>query len=241
MNTYQKILILILIILSVYTINKNIPEHVILNFLQNNQANLHLFISKNYFLSMLIYSFLTIISIVSTMPLNVVFNISAGYFFGIIPGTAISIISSTLGCTLFFLILKFFFKNTSKYLKKIEQYPYLYKIQNDLKIHNTSYIILMYWLPAIPYVIINTFAALSYINTKNFIIATIIGLTPNNLINAIIGYKLGEKLENIKSFNELFTLDIIFLFSLLAVLAILGLIIQRFIYKKYKAPSLVNK
>ena len=88
---------------------------------------LNIYIYTNYNFSILIFFVFLLVYNTFSIPGNLIFVVSAGYFFGIYIGYIISILSIVLGSLIFFTVSKLFLKKLftniyDKYSTKINKY-----------------------------------------------------------------------------------------------------------------------
>ena len=107
---------------------------------------LNIYIDTNYNFSILIFFVFLLVYNTFSIPGNLIFVVSAGYFFGIYIGYIISILSIVLGSLIFFTVSKLFLKKLftniyDKYSSKINKY-----ISNS----SIEYLILFRMIPGPP-------------------------------------------------------------------------------------------
>ena len=181
-------------------------------------------VENNYFLSMLLFFIFLLFYNSISLPGSPVFMAASGYFFGLIIGFLISILSIVFGSTFFFLIARLV-------LKKI--FPNIYlrysnKISKYISNSSYEYLIIFRMIPGNPLMIQNLCLSIIGINITKFFITTFLGLTPSIFIIVFVGYKLNNiaSLKNIKVEN-IFNIEF-----LLFILLIIFILIIRIFYKK---------
>ena len=183
-------------------------------------------IENNFIITFfLFFTFLVIYSSFS-IPGNLVFIASTGYFFGIYFGYILSILSLVLGSLVFFIFSKFFFKRLfpNTYLK------YSYNVTNYIAKSSAEYLIIFRLIPGTPLILQNLCLSLLDIKKATFILTSLIGFTPIVFITVFIGYQLNN-LDNLKklSLADLFSKEFIIFIIFIVVFLIL-----KIIYKKHK-------
>jgi len=190
---------------------------VFLNFL-------NIYIDTNYNFSILIFFVFLLIYNTFSIPGNLIFVASAGYFFGIYIGYIISILSIVFGSFIFFtasklLLKKIFINFYNKYSLKINRY-----ISNS----SIEYLIMFRMIPGPPLMIQNVCLSILKIHSFKFILTSFIGFSPIIFIAVYYGSKIKsyESIKNI-TMNSILSRD--FLIFIALVIFFLSL---RIVFKK---------
>ena len=183
-------------------------------------------IKINFILTIIIFFFFSLLYNAFSIPGNLVFVASAGYFFGIYLGYILCISTIVLGSLIFFLFSKIFFKT---YFPKIFN-KFSIKVNNYISDSSNEYLIILRMIPGPPLFLQNFCLSILNINIFKFIFTSAIGFTPIIFITVFIGYQFNN-IDNIKniSLSDIFSLEFLFFI----VLAILILVI-RIVYKRKK-------
>jgi len=119
-------------------------------------------------------------------PPAIIFSTANTIIFGIVPGIILSCVAETVGVTISFLLLRFFFRESaekiiakSKYLNRIDQYS----SENGFTV-----MLIARMVPYLPSALINAFGALSSLSLRDYVITSFIGKFPSTSIEAIIGH-----------------------------------------------------
>ena len=173
-------------------------------------------IYKNYYFKIIIFFIFMFFYNIFSLPGNIIFMASAGYFFGIYVGFLLCITPLVLGSAIFFKfskkIMKFFFPFLlNKFSNKV-----------DLYISNSSYeyLIILRMIPGPPLILQNFFLSIININLLKFIITSFIGFIPIVFVSVFVGYQLNN-IENIKQLslkNFLSSEFLIFVFLIIIIL-----------------------
>ena len=181
-------------------------------------------IENNYSSSMIIFFIFLLFYNSISLPGSPIFMAAAGYFFGLLVGFLVSILSIVFGSTFFFLIsrllLRKLFPNIYlKYSNKISKY-----ISNS----SYEYLILFRIIPGTPLMIQNLCISITKVNVAKFFTTTFLGLTPSIFIIVYVGNKLNDftSLNNMKVEN-IFSLEF-----LLFIIVIIFFLMIRIFYKK---------
>ena len=193
--------------------------YIFLDFIKLSIENNYILTSLLFFLFLLFYSTFSI-------PGNLIFIASTGYFFGIYFGFILSILSLVFGCLIFFVFSKFFFKKIfpNIYLK------YSDNVSNYISKYSTEYLIIFRMIPGTPLIVQNL--CLSFLNIKKatFILTSLVGFSPIVFATVFIGYQL----NNINNIKKLSLADFFSKEFIVFIIIIITILIIKIIYKKNK-------
>ncbi|WP_440679158.1 TVP38/TMEM64 family protein [Candidatus Pelagibacter sp. HIMB1517] len=181
---------------------------------------------QNLFLISSVYFFFSIIW-VFLMGFGTPLVIFAGFAFGTILGSILSIFSFTIGATLLYLFANHYFKDlVEKYLGT--KYA---SIKQNVNKNELSYFFSLRVIPGIPFPIKNLLPVLFNMKLKNFFLATLFGEAAPIIISVSIFSGLSNAFESDKglNLNLLFSPEIFFPLLALAMMSL----IANFVKKKY--------
>ena len=126
-------------------------------------------------------------------PPAIIFSTANTLIFGIVEGIIISCIAETIGVTISFILLRFFFRETAEVI--ISKNKRLQKIDDYSGKNGFKVMLVARMVPYVPSALLNAAGALSKMNLKEYFIASLIGKFPSTSIEAIIGHDaiIGEK------------------------------------------------
>jgi len=181
---------------------------------------------QNLFLISSVYFFFSIIW-VFLMGFGTPLVIFAGFAFGTILGSILSIFSFTIGATLLYLFANHYFKDlVEKYLGT--KYA---SIKQNVNQNELSYFFSLRVIPGIPFPIKNLLPVLFNMKLKNFFLATLFGEAAPIIISVSIFSGLSNAFESDKdlNLNLLYSPEIFFPLLALAMMSL----IANFVKKKY--------
>ena len=153
--------------------------------------------------------------------------IFAGFAFGTVLGSVLSIFSFTIGATLLYCFANHYFKDlVEKYLGN--KYS---KLRNNINENELSYFFSFRVVPGIPFPIKNLLPVLFNMKIKNYFIATLFG----EAVPIIISVSIFSGISSAFQSNKAFSLNLLFapeIFFPLLALAIMSLV-ANYIKKKY--------
>ena len=121
-------------------------------------------------------------------PPAVIFSTANVILFGIVPGIILSCVAETVGVTIAFVLMRFYFREAAE--KAIAKSPFLAKV--DQYSGRKGFIIMLIgrMVPYLPSAVMNAVGALSSIRFRDYVLASLVGKFPSTGIEAIIGHDL---------------------------------------------------
>lgn len=121
-------------------------------------------------------------------PPAVIFSTANVILFGIVPGIILSCVAETVGVTIAFVLMRFYFREAAE--KAIAKSPFLAKV--DQYSGRKGFIIMLIgrMVPYLPSAVMNAVGALSSIRFRDYVFASLVGKFPSTGIEAIIGHDL---------------------------------------------------
>jgi len=162
------------------------------------------------------YALLIAVGFPSVAPLTLL----GGFLFGALPGALYAVLGGTIGSIITFVLIRYLFGPIlqKKYKERLEIF------NKQVHEHGSSYLLMLHFLSVVPYVVINSLAALTNISFWTFFWTTIFGSIPLSLIYSFAGLQL----STVKSVRDIFSPTLIILLFLLILLALLPIVIKRY-------------
>lgn len=132
--------------------------------------------------------FLTLFTNALGFPPAVIFSTANVILFGIVPGIILSCVAETVGVSVAFMLMRFYFREAAE--KAIAKSPFLAKV--DQYSGSKGFIIMLIgrMVPYLPSAVMNAVGALSSIRFRDYVLASFVGKFPSTGIEAIIGHDL---------------------------------------------------
>lgn len=196
-----------------------IGEYLNLDFVASKQGAVAEFIANHYAPSVAIYMSIYIIIVFFMLPITLVLNIAAGYFYGVCAGTLFSVISATVGALFSLLAFRYLIGDwvLDNYGQKLERF------NANFRKYGINYLLSLQLLPVTPFPVINVCAGLSGISVWTFFWTTAVGITPGTIIYTFAG----RQLSHITSVKDILGWQSILLLLMLSFMALLPLIIKK--------------
>lgn len=139
------------------------------------------------------YILLYIIIIACCIPGTILFDLIAGFLFGIFWGSVLVIISYLTGACVNFIIVRFFFRGSLEHkFGKFKHFIHGGGSKYGLLLNLIS----LRLIAVIPFWVLNIVAALLNIKMRTFIISTLIGITPMSIIYVVIGDGVRDSVQD---------------------------------------------
>jgi uncharacterized membrane protein YdjX (TVP38/TMEM64 family) len=175
--------------------------------------------------------FITFVTLTAlTLPGAAVMMLAAGASFGLLWGTIISTLASATGATLAMLATRYVFRDavTQKYSHRMKA------IDDGLAKDGLYYLIALRLAPIIPFFILNWLVGLTHVRVWPFFWTSVVGM-----VAATAAYvNAGTQLNQINSFESIFTFEII---ASLVALALLPLLLRWYVRYFERRNATKNK
>ncbi|MDF1677353.1 MAG: TVP38/TMEM64 family protein [Legionellaceae bacterium] len=145
--------------------------------------------TQHYLLwALVIFAGIYILSVAISIPGAWFLTLTAGFLFGPFLGTAVVIISATLGAFCVYLAVRFALRDwvadkAAQWLKKMEQ-----GFQGDA----FSYLLFLRLVPLFPFWLVNIVPALLGVSSRVFLLATFLGIMPGSFVYVLVGNGMGH-------------------------------------------------
>ncbi|MGE0566273.1 MAG: TVP38/TMEM64 family protein [Pseudolabrys sp.] len=126
-----------------------------------------------------------------SLPGSSILTMSAGFLFGLYVGTAIAVVSATVGATLLFFIARTSF---GEFLRG-RALGALQGLKDGFQKGAFNYLLFLRLVPLFPFWLINLAAAFLDVPPRTFIAGTFLGIIPGAAVYASVGSGLGQILD----------------------------------------------
>lgn len=198
-------------------------HYLSLEGLQKQSGALKIAVEQNYAHSVIMFMLIFGLLVTVTLPVVGPFTLLGGYLFGVFPGFLYSLLAATVGSTISFLIIRYALSSLLRNRYK-EQ---LALFQEKMQKHGYSYLLMLQLLSVIPYVVINTLAAVTHVPLVTLFITTLIGSAPLFFIYAWAGQQLGT----ISSMRDILSPQLIIILILLSLISLLPMVFKQWLSK----------
>jgi uncharacterized membrane protein YdjX (TVP38/TMEM64 family) len=182
-------LVVILIVLGVYWFD--LYQYLTLEFYREQHEALNKLVNDNLVLSVGVFFAVYVSATAISLPVAGVMVLVAGALFGVVLGSIVISVSSTVGATLAFLLSRFLFQDfVDRHFPKATE-----AINAGIVRDGPYYLFSIRLVPLFPYFVINLAMGLTHIRVWTFAWVTQLGLLPITVILA----NAGEQVALIKS------------------------------------------
>jgi uncharacterized membrane protein YdjX (TVP38/TMEM64 family) len=188
-------LLLIITFLFILFFVFDVSKYFTLGYLQTQQQAFADYYDAHPVLTLLTYGLIYVIVTGLSLPGATIMTLAGGVLFGLLWGTIIVSIASTIGATLAFLAARFLFRET------LEQ-----KFNNQLAAINKGmekeggyYLFTLRLVPLFPFFAINVLMGLTHMPTTTYFWVSQVGMLPGTLLYV----NAGTQLANIKSLADI--------------------------------------
>ncbi|MFH0872512.1 MAG: VTT domain-containing protein [bacterium] len=187
--------------------------------LKAHRIKLHDYAQHHYWISLSGAVALYTGSVALSLPIAAVLSLAVGFLFGRWVGTAIIVLSATLGATLVFLAARYLFAEAvQRRMGLLGQ-----KMMAGFQENDFHYLLFLRLVPLFPFWLVNLAPAFTPIRARTYAAATAIGTLPASFIFAHLGQSLGE----ISSPGQLLSAKTTSALLLLGLLALLPVLAKR--------------
>ncbi len=197
--------------------------------LKNQQNVLYTYVTNHYYLTVVVFISIYIVSVAFLIPIATVLTLAGGFLFGSIAGVVFVNIGATVGAIFAFIFSRYLMekKLQSKYEKQLKKFNY------ELEQNKYQYLFSLRFLPIFPFFLVNFLCGLTKLDIKTFIITTSLGIIPGSFVYTYAG----SQLSTISSIGDIFTKEILSAFVLLGLLTLMPVIIKKFKALKTKKEN----
>ena len=136
------------------------------------------------------YMALYVAAVAFSLPGAIWLTLLGGFLFGIVAGSAMVVISATLGATLIFLAAR---SSLGRLLHE-RAGGWVRRMEAGFREGEVSYLLIMRLVPAVPFFVANLAPAFLGVKLRTFVWTTLVGIIPGTVVYISIGAGLGEQL-----------------------------------------------
>lgn len=228
LSTEQKKILIFLSFISVTVIFflTDGPQWLNLESLKQNRSDLLNYAEQHYWFLFFICGLIYISVTAFSIPVGTVLSLALGFLYGRWMGTFLIVISATIGATLVFWLARYLIADWAR--ERLQENEQAAKLLNGFNADAFNYMLFLRLIPLFPFWLVNLAPAFTPISTRTYILTTALGIIPGSFVFSNLGQSLGQ-IENIE---ELWSMQVIFAFSLLGLLALAPVLVKR--YKEYQ-------
>lgn len=166
-------------------------DYLSFDTLRDNRDALLAWRDGNIFWAALVFATIYVVIVAFSLPGAAVASVTGGFLFGLALGTALNVVSATIGAAAIFLAARWGLGQAlSDRLDASE--GTIKRLREGLADNEISVLLLLRLVPAVPFFVANLLPALVGVRFRNFLWTTALGIIPGGLVYTWIGVGLGE-------------------------------------------------
>ena len=194
---------------------------VSLDSLRAHRHALRQFVAAHYWGSLLLLGLVTIAQTAISLPFSPFLVILGGMVFGLWVGAAFMVVVTTVGSVLALLVVRHLARERA--LAQVRRHPKAQKMLDAFDRHPTSYLLFLRVEPGVVLWLANIVCALTDVSVQRFALLTLMGVIPDTFVFT----NIGTHLARVRSLHDVLSPGIILALSLLAILALVPVAVQR--------------
>ena len=166
-------------------------QHLNLETLRTQRETLGAFVANNFLLAVASYLAVYILATAFMLPGALWITIAGGFLFGLVGGSAATVVGATVGASLLFAAAQ------SSIGAALQQRagPFLKKMERGFQDNALSYMFALRFLPVVPFPVANIAPALLGARFSQFVMTTFLGIIPGVVAYTWIGAGLGATFD----------------------------------------------
>jgi uncharacterized membrane protein YdjX (TVP38/TMEM64 family) len=206
-----------------------LTDYLSLTYLGEQQESLKAYVAANGVGAALIFMSIYVAAVALSLPAASVLTIFGGFLFGWLQGGAMVVIAATLGATVLFLAARSGFGGFLRARLGSKAAAFAEGFRKDA----FGYLLVLRLAPVFPFFLVNIAPALFNVKTRDYVLATALGIMPGTFAYAWLGEGVGSVLAAAKasgqnpSIAQLVTPQITIAFAALAIVAAIPLVLKR--------------
>jgi uncharacterized membrane protein YdjX (TVP38/TMEM64 family) len=142
-------------------------------------------------LAVLVFMSLYVLTVAFSVPGAVWLTVAGGFLFGVVAGTAYTVVAATLGACAVFLAARYLVGDALR----TKAGPGVRKLEAGFRQHALSYLLVLRLVPIVPFWLVNLVPALVGVSLRTFFVGTALGIIPGSLVYTSVGNGLGVVLD----------------------------------------------
>jgi len=227
------IALIILVLLLIYQFC-GLCQYLTLDYLKANQAIFLDYYAKDPALALGLYGLMYVLATALSIPGALILTLGAGALFGLVKGTLLVTISSTLGATLSFLMARYFLRDwvQGRFGDTLRT------INEGIEKEGAFYIFTLRLIPLFPFFMINLAMGITPVSIRVYALTSLVGMFPATVVYV----NAGTQLVRVESLQGILSPPLILSFALLGIVPLLAKKIietlkRRRIYQGFKKPA----
>ncbi|MCR9071903.1 MAG: TVP38/TMEM64 family protein [Alphaproteobacteria bacterium] len=129
------------------------------------------------------YALTYALSIAFSLPVGLVLTVTGGLLFGLVEGTAITVVAATAGALAVFLAARTAIGDSLR----AKAGPFVARLEAGFRENALSYLLVLRLVPLFPFWLVNIVPALLGVSTRIFLVGTLFGIIPGTFVFVSVG------------------------------------------------------
>ncbi|MDF1792119.1 MAG: TVP38/TMEM64 family protein [Thalassobaculaceae bacterium] len=151
--------------------------------LSDNRDLLQAWVAAHPVASRFGYALAYALSIAFSLPVGLVLTVTGGLLFGLIEGTALTVVAATAGALAVFLAAK----TAVGDCLRARAGPFVARLEEGFRENALCYLLVLRLVPIFPFWLVNIVPALLGVPTRIFLIGTLVGIIPGTFVFVSVG------------------------------------------------------
>lgn len=206
-----------------------LQNYLSLAYLQQQRGTLTELVGQKPVISAFLFFLAYVAAVAFSLPAASVLTIFGGFLFGWLLGGTIVVFAATIGATILFLAARTSFGSELREKLGDKAAAFAEGLNKDA----FNYLLILRLAPVFPFFVVNVAPALFNVKTRDYVLATFIGIIPGTFAYSWLGEGVGSILDAAQtsgqtpSVKSLVTPEITIAFAALAIVAAIPLIIRK--------------
>lgn len=208
----------------------DLDRYLSFSALAENRQQLQALVAENYALAALVYAAVYAVAVALSVPGALILTLTGGFLFGLVAGTALTVLGASVGAIAIFLVARTALGDTLR----AKAGPFVQKLEAGFRENALSYLLVLRLVPLFPFWLVNLVPAFLGVPLSTYALATVLGIIPGTFVYISVGNGLGAV------FDAGGTPDLSLVTKPEILLPILGLALLSLVpvaYKRFKGKS----
>jgi uncharacterized membrane protein YdjX (TVP38/TMEM64 family) len=131
------------------------------------------------------------LAVMLSVPGAIWFTIIGGFLFGVVHGTAFTVVAATVGACAVFLAARYAFADYFR----AKAGRALRRMERGFRVNALSYLLFLRLIPVFPFWLVNLVPALLGMPLRTFFLGTVVGILPGSFVYTLVGHGIGAVLD----------------------------------------------
>lgn len=206
-----------------------VQDYFSLSYLSEKRDALSAAVAAQPMVSAAMFFLIYVAAVAFSLPAASVLTIFGGFLFGWLAGGTMVVVAATIGATILFMAARSSFGSSLRNKMGDRAAAFAEGLKKDA----FNYLLVLRLAPIFPFFVVNVAPALFDVKTRDYVLATFLGIIPGTFAYAWLGEGVGSVLDAAKaagtepSVKDLVTPEITFAFIALAIVAAIPLIVRK--------------